>query len=1004
MALSYVQYPGNGSTKAFDVTFGYLSRSHVFVFLDNELTAYSWTSPTRIELASAPTEEQTVTIRRLTDRVNRVTTFADGQTLLSGDLNAGDLQVFYIAQEMLDQVTDGILSGVIVVNDPGSGYITEQWIQDQLQASIAGSVPLAELQAAILQEALDRAADVDAEATARAAALTSEAAARAAAIAAEASARADAVLALNAADTALDGRLDVVEADINTAGTGLKAKVATLTTATTDLAANKADASVVTAIDAKIETPTTGLKARATSLESRMSTVETDKASVSSVSAIDAKIETPTTGLKARATSLESRMSTVESGKASTTVTDAIDAKIETPTTGLKARATSLESRMTSVETGKASTTVTDAIDAKIETPTTGLKARATSLESRMTTVETNKAEATALAAVSAALESDGTNLVRNSTFRSGLTFWSNAGGTVPPVAYIEDAGIAKNGRFQDVFSGTAYAPSWEFWSVGGQGTQVTGDGQPYAYRVTSGAGASDGFRQTTANGTVKRNKKYRLRVRAKLVSGSWDGCAIVCPWLDTGENVQGTSLTYYFASTPDINNVTSNSATGLRTWEFVVTSPDTAAISRIRFIPLNHFASAGSIAVSNTIDWHEIDLIPLEGNGVNSYLALLTTAYGGAYSDLIPVTPGARYYLAGELFRPSTSHSVRLWVQWFKDNGTVGIADYAIIALGPVGSHSTYGPNYTAGTGWQEFKFDLAFTGTGSGKLVAPAGATHARVYVDNYAAYPGFGEVRARRIRFGIGNYAPPWSEGQIADVSLLMRSMVTNNSAEARLMLKVNTSTNVATIEAVALGGNDGTWNGSAIRLDATLIQLLARSIQFGANTTFEDTYNTFYTTASSRRNRWGGPFGASGDLLEWFGPSSVALNSETRSNGYTCKTTDGEYYRSGVILQTLYAVPSPASQYCSGSRTGAGSVTTTTASISSVLGGNGSYTYSWDYVSGDTFTINSPGSASTTASTSLTSGQSKSGLYTCTVTDVATGRVTKVPFTFFASSIV
>ena len=466
MALSYVEYPSSGSTKAFDLTFGYLSRTHVFAFVNDTLAAYTWVSPTRIELVNIPPENATIKIARLTDRVTRITTFADGQTLLSGDLNAGDLQNFYILQEIADGVADGVVAGTIVVQNPGEGYITEQWIQQQLQAAVGGSEALSDLNtlidqevtarnAAILAEQQARAAalvteanariavandlaaealaraqgdateaaaravvaqnlaneqaarvsaisaeaaaravvaqNLAAETTARTQAIASEAASRAAALQAEATTRADAVLSLTQADVGLGQRLTTVESDINTASTGLKAKVATLTTTTTDLATNKADASVVTAIDAKIENPTTGLKARATSLESRTTAVETDKASVSSVSAIDAKIEAPTTGLKARATSLESRVSTVETGKASTSVTDAISAEINTPTTGLKARATSLESRVTTVETDKASASALTALTSRVTTAEADIdavEATNTTQNGRLTTAE----------------------------------------------------------------------------------------------------------------------------------------------------------------------------------------------------------------------------------------------------------------------------------------------------------------------------------------------------------------------------------------------------------------------------------------------------------------------------------------------------------------------------------------------------------------------------------------------------------------------------------------
>lgn len=64
--------------------------------------------------------------------------------------------------------------------------------------------------------------------------------------------------------------------------------------------------------------------------------------------------------------------------------------------------------------------------------------------------------------------------------------------------------------------------------------------------------------------------------------------------------------------------------------------------------------------------------------------------------------------------------------------------------------------------------------------------------------------------------------------------------------------------------------------------------------------------------------------------------------------------------------------------------------TTLAVSPIIdGGSGSYTYSWTYVSGDIFTINSPTGASTTFSADIANGAFKSGVYRCTVTDTVFG---------------
>lgn len=60
-------------------------------------------------------------------------------------------------------------------------------------------------------------------------------------------------------------------------------------------------------------------------------------------------------------------------------------------------------------------------------------------------------------------------------------------------------------------------------------------------------------------------------------------------------------------------------------------------------------------------------------------------------------------------------------------------------------------------------------------------------------------------------------------------------------------------------------------------------------------------------------------------------------------------------------------------------------TTNAVTATPSGGTGPYTYAWTYVSGDTFTVNSPAAASTTFSRSLAVDDTFAGEYRVTVTD-------------------
>jgi hypothetical protein len=134
------------------------------------------------------------------------------------------------------------------------------------------------------------------------------------------------------------------------------------------------------------------------------------------------------------------------------------------------------------------------------------------------------------------------------------------------------------------------------------------------------------------------------------------------------------------------------------------------------------------------------------------------------------------------------------------------------------------------------------------------------------------------------------------------------------------------------------------GSNIALDAD-------EVFFGSDTVFEDTHDTFYTEANSYRYRDRGPFGSSGDLLQWYGPTSVALNSETKTNGVFALATDGKVYYgaselNGRTLKILgdFLIVAEAP--------GTGGSGTTSAYSMTTENADGSVTYTWYHVSGST----------------------------------------------------
>ena len=120
--LSYITYPGNGSTKGFDVPFPYLSRAHVRVgygwdYFDDTLATelftpggFTWVSDTRIQLTDPAPAGQELTILRATPKAVQLVEWTDSSMIQAFDHNRADLQCLYVIQELLDRSRFAALS------------------------------------------------------------------------------------------------------------------------------------------------------------------------------------------------------------------------------------------------------------------------------------------------------------------------------------------------------------------------------------------------------------------------------------------------------------------------------------------------------------------------------------------------------------------------------------------------------------------------------------------------------------------------------------------------------------------------------------------------------------------------------------------------------------------------------------------------------------------------------------------------------------------------------
>jgi hypothetical protein len=109
MANSYDTYEADGSTAVFAVSFGYLNKTHVTVYVDGvavDQADVSWPTLSSVNISAAHSAAslagKTVLIVRSTSPTVRLVNWTNG-TLNADTLNVDSVQAFYLAQEALER-------------------------------------------------------------------------------------------------------------------------------------------------------------------------------------------------------------------------------------------------------------------------------------------------------------------------------------------------------------------------------------------------------------------------------------------------------------------------------------------------------------------------------------------------------------------------------------------------------------------------------------------------------------------------------------------------------------------------------------------------------------------------------------------------------------------------------------------------------------------------------------------------------------------------------------
>lgn len=102
MAISYVDYVGNGVTTNFSVTFPYLDREHVYARVNGIDVEFSWINSTTIAISPAPASTTLVRVGRDTPSLVPEVDFQDGAIVTEEQLDTNSKQNLYVSQEAED--------------------------------------------------------------------------------------------------------------------------------------------------------------------------------------------------------------------------------------------------------------------------------------------------------------------------------------------------------------------------------------------------------------------------------------------------------------------------------------------------------------------------------------------------------------------------------------------------------------------------------------------------------------------------------------------------------------------------------------------------------------------------------------------------------------------------------------------------------------------------------------------------------------------------------------
>lgn len=156
MAVSYVNYTGNGALTDYTFPFSYISTADVFVYVAGVSVPFTFISTSSVRITTPPANGAAIRIQRQTQSGSGAVNFTDGSNLLEQDLDLLSTRSIYVSEENADAVARAISLNLLgqfdaqskrIVNVAAGTASTDAVNKEQMDA-IAGSATAAAASAA----------------------------------------------------------------------------------------------------------------------------------------------------------------------------------------------------------------------------------------------------------------------------------------------------------------------------------------------------------------------------------------------------------------------------------------------------------------------------------------------------------------------------------------------------------------------------------------------------------------------------------------------------------------------------------------------------------------------------------------------------------------------------------------------------------------------------------------------------------------------------------------